>query len=68
LPAQPYDVLSCLQVLERDSLNFEKNVNNDYAVSIVVNAYKLLLAQGVKEENLQAVLMTHVSLPIPTLV
>jgi salicylate hydroxylase len=30
-------------------------------MSIVANAYKLLLAQGAKEENLEAVLFTHVS-------
>jgi salicylate hydroxylase len=47
-------------VLERDALNFEKNINNDYGLSIVANAYKLLLAQGVKNENLEAVLFTHV--------
>jgi salicylate hydroxylase len=30
-------------------------------MSIVANAYKLLIAQGVKDENLEAVLFTHVS-------
>jgi salicylate hydroxylase len=30
-------------------------------MSIVANAYKLLLAQGVKDENLESVLFTHVS-------
>lgn len=33
-------------------------------MSIVSNAYKLLLSQGVKDENLEAVLFTHVSHPI----
>jgi salicylate hydroxylase len=47
-------------VLERDPLKFEKNVKNDYAMSIVSNAYKLLLSQGVKDENLEAVLFTHI--------
>jgi hypothetical protein len=32
-------------------------------MSIVANAYKLLLAQGAKAENLEAVLFTHVSDP-----
>ncbi|KAF7985676.1 hypothetical protein HWV62_2225 [Athelia sp. TMB] len=46
-------------VLERWPLDFKMNTRGDYGMSIVVNAYKLLAAQGVSDENLQAVRFTH---------
>ena len=54
------------QVLEKYPLNLEANVTNDYGMSLVCNAYKLLLSQGANEENLQAVVFTHVSLVFHT--
>jgi len=39
-------------ILERSKLDF---TNNDYSMSIVSNAYKLLIKQGVDDTNLQSV-------------
>lgn len=50
-----------VQVLEKYPLDLERNVTNDYTMSIVANAYNLLLTHGAKLENLEGVLYTHVS-------
>jgi len=50
-----------IQVLERYPLDLERNITNDYTMSIVANVYNLLLAQGAKLENLEGKLYTHLS-------
>jgi salicylate hydroxylase len=44
-------------VLERSKLDFS---SNDYAMSIVSNAYKLMIKQGVDETNLQPTILSRI--------
>ncbi|KAJ7196080.1 hypothetical protein GGX14DRAFT_700614 [Mycena pura] len=44
-------------VLERFKLEFSRN---DYAMSVAPNTHRLLLQQGIEDENLQATVLTYV--------